>query len=153
MLARIRIDDYIRGMRECRACKKMLDESAFPDSAAIYKGKNYKRRVCAVCFKEQRQAQLPARNVRRKVRYSGLSRTERYSRLLHARFGLTLAEAHALGTCCAICGGSDRRLVVDHDHRTNTVRGMLCDMCNLALGGFLDSPDILRRAATYLERV
>lgn len=56
---------------------------------------------------------------------------------------------------CAICGrldGSERqRLSVDHDHGTGKVRGLLCIRCNRGLGNFLDCPDILIKAARYLE--
>jgi hypothetical protein len=37
---------------------------------------------------------------------------------------------------CGICGTSDerRRIVVDHDHRTNMARGLLCRECNCREG-------------------
>lgn len=41
--------------------------------------------------------------------------------------------------------------VVDHCHTGGQVRALLHDGCNTALGVFLDSPAILRRAARYLE--
>jgi hypothetical protein len=31
---------------------------------------------------------------------------------------------------CALCGRWDRALVVDHDHQTAEVRGLLCQRCN-----------------------
>jgi hypothetical protein len=57
--------------------------------------------------------------------------------------------------CCAICGVSHleltRGLFVDHDHQTKKVRGLLCGNCNLALGAFKDSPEILNDAVNYLK--
>jgi hypothetical protein len=31
---------------------------------------------------------------------------------------------------CAVCGFDQDKLVVDHDHRTALVRGLLCSLCN-----------------------
>lgn len=59
---------------------------------------------------------------------------------------------------CAIChrktpGRWDRKyLVVDHNHKTGKVRGLLCDPCNKALGHFKDKIENLRNAQTYLEK-
>jgi Recombination endonuclease VII len=57
---------------------------------------------------------------------------------------------------CKICqsaklANEDGELVVDHDHQTGKVRGLLCHHCNLILGHAKDSPDILRAAVAYLE--
>lgn len=65
---------------------------------------------------------------------------------------------------CAICrqmpSAESRGLHVDHDHSCCTshakscgkcVRALLCDKCNTGLGKFRDSPELLRRAAGYLE--
>lgn len=37
-----------------------------------------------------------------------------------------------------------------HDHKTGTVRGILCGMCNVGIGCFKDSPEILSSAIRYL---
>jgi len=50
---------------------------------------------------------------------------------------------------CTICGERDK-LVVDHDHVTSEIRGMLCDRCNRGLGHFRDDPDLLEYARIYL---
>jgi len=42
------------------------------------------------------------------------------------------------------------RTVVDHDHLTNKVRGLLCHLCNAGLGMFKDNPENLMRAYSYL---
>ena len=50
---------------------------------------------------------------------------------------------------CVICG-SEEKLVVDHDHKTGQIRGMLCNHCNRGLGHFKDDPMLLEFAAQYL---
>jgi hypothetical protein len=45
-----------------------------------------------------------------------------------------------------------RQAVVDHCHKTGKIRGLLCQNCNRALGKFKDSPDLLRKAAEYIEK-
>lgn len=50
---------------------------------------------------------------------------------------------------CVICG-SEEDLVVDHCHKTNTIRGMLCNHCNKGLGHFRDDPNLLEFARIYL---
>ncbi len=52
-------------------------------------------------------------------------------------------------TECVICG-SEEKLVVDHCHTTNQIRGMLCNHCNRGLGHFRDNPELLEFARIYL---
>lgn len=53
---------------------------------------------------------------------------------------------------CAICHAKFAKTPhVDHDHETGKVRCLLCGKCNLGLGSFLDKPQLLRLAASYLE--
>lgn len=67
------------------------------------------------------------------------------------RYNLTTEQITALKqTGCEMCGSKDN-LHVDHNHETNEVRGILCTNCNRGLGHFKDSPDLLRKAAAYLE--
>jgi hypothetical protein len=86
---------------------------------------------------------------------------DRERRRTLAQYGLTLAEFDAMvrrqsGRCliCAAPGDPAKPncgLVVDHDHSSGEVRGLLCDRCNRGLGLFRDAPHVLRAAAQYLE--
>jgi hypothetical protein len=60
-----------------------------------------------------------------------------------------LAEIKAATKECVICG-AEETLVVDHDHLTGKVRGLLCNHCNRGLGHFRDDPMLLEFAAQYL---
>lgn len=51
---------------------------------------------------------------------------------------------------CESCG-EQLATAIDHDHESGDVRGHLCFHCNVGLGHFKDRPDLLRKAATYLE--
>jgi hypothetical protein len=62
---------------------------------------------------------------------------------------------------CAICNkpetyihqstGKPPRLSVDHCHSRGKIRKLLCKACNQGLGLFKDNPEILRKAANYVE--
>lgn len=80
-------------------------------------------------------------------------RSQRQAKL--RRYGLTGRDHAALVQAqdgrCAICSSRPRAgLVIDHDHDTGKVRGLLCNNCNLGLGLMGDDSERLARAATYL---
>ncbi|GAA2378631.1 endonuclease VII domain-containing protein [Streptomyces viridochromogenes] len=75
---------------------------------------------------------------------------------LKRRYGLTSVERDALvvsqgGVCCICLAALPEH--VDHCHETGRVRGVLCFSCNAALGQFKDRPDVMRRAAAYVEGI
>lgn len=55
---------------------------------------------------------------------------------------------------CVICNQKEkrRRLSVDHDHDTGKIRDLLCGRCNKSIGLFEEDPELLRKAAEYLEK-
>lgn len=81
---------------------------------------------------------------------------------LKYRHGLSLEEYNGMlerqKGVCAICGNQNKykkhkknaSLSVDHCHKTDKVRGLLCDACNLALGLMKDDVDNLKKAVKYL---
>lgn len=76
--------------------------------------------------------------------------------MLRRKYGITLEQYNELlarqGGVCAICGGEDqKRLAVDHDHKTGKVRGLLCARCNPAIGFLLDKVETAHKLILYLE--
>lgn len=73
-------------------------------------------------------------------------------------YGITEEQYNAMlkkqDYSCAICDFKPRpgdiRLSVDHSHKNQSIRGLLCRYCNIGLGGLKDSPTLLKRAAQYL---
>jgi hypothetical protein len=75
------------------------------------------------------------------------------------RYGLTLEAYKAIladqGGICAICRCAPktrRALQIDHCHATGTVRGLLCERCNMALGLLDDDVARIGAAAEYVRR-
>jgi hypothetical protein len=52
-------------------------------------------------------------------------------------------------TCAA--ADVDRRRM-DHDHQTGRIRGLLCALCNVAIGYLREDPELFDRAKTYLTK-
>jgi len=91
------------------------------------------------------------------------TRTSR-ERGLRVLYGITLQQYEVMlqtqNGVCAICKNPEiavnkrnkiRNLSIDHNHTSKKIRGLLCHLCNRALGLLKDSPDICKRAAQYLE--
>lgn len=71
-------------------------------------------------------------------------------------YGITVEEYELTlsgqGGVCAICGNPpiNRRLAVDHDHKTGETRGLLCWRCNRTLAALDDNPALALSVAGYL---
>ena len=93
---------------------------------------------CRECHKEYRQS------------YEG--RNKRYQ-----RYDLTPDEFDQMleiqNGNCVICEKSLTIPQVDHDHDTNKVRGLLCNLCNTGLGALGDNIKGLQKAIRYLEKL
>ena len=98
-----------------------------------------------------------SREYTRKLRTEAPDKLRAY-RLKH-HYDLTIQQKDTMfekqGRTCAICKREtpdSRGWVVDHEHVTGAVRGILCSPCNGGLGFFLDRADVLRAAIAYLEK-
>ena len=136
------------------------------DAASVIVYKNGKSKECRICRRERDKAahirwRLTGHGKEAQKRYRQSEKGKAASRYrgrthwLKKYYGLTRQAFDELvnqqhGTC-AICE-KQAKLFVDHDHVTGKVRGLLCNMCNRALGGFYDDPKRLHRAAEYIGK-
>ena len=120
------------------------------------------RRKCARCprvLSKERQALKYCYLCSVAVKHEQRDKAHRTG--VETRYGLQPGDYDALyayqqGKCpiCLRATGKSKRLSVDHDHkRGNTresVRGLLCTVCNQMLGHGRDEPEFFVRAYLYL---
>lgn len=144
-------------IRACITCKHKLPASKF-----WLQSNGRPINVCKDCYR------IRTNKWRKKNRNKTRSYTQKWylknpehahKHKLMYRYGINLVHFNAMlesqGGVCAICARPESRkqhLSVDHCHSTGLNRGLLCDACNRSLGGFDDSPEMLRRACAYLEK-
>jgi len=117
------------GMLTCTRCK--VEKPATPEAFPLHNGKkNGLDSWCRAC-----RATYRSENCRGRHR-DVISNED-------------LISLKTTTTQCVICG-SEEKLVVDHDHATGKIRGLLCNHCNRGLGHFRDDPLLLEFAAQYL---
>lgn len=123
--------------RVCRTCGKKKQTASFVGPTS---------RVCNQCKKKTKRKNAHVTHMRKTYEIDG----NVYALLLEGQNGV-----------CAICLGKRvKKLDVDHDHKAaretgsvrDSIRGLLCPRCNRRLlVAALNNPEILRRAALYLE--
>lgn len=90
-----------------------------------------------------------------KRKYYAINKDKNRNGRLKQDYGITLQEYNELckkqSNICPICLMKQELLVVDHDHKTGKVRGLLCSSCNKALGFLKDNTGLLERAIGYLK--
>jgi hypothetical protein len=133
---------------ELRTCKSCNTEKSITEFDKNSPTATSRRRVCRSCRNEDVKARQKTPEAREKSRIRRASATYGLSPKQYER----LLEDH---THCAICGAAapeGGNLCIDHNHETGAVRGLLCHNCNLGLGKFRDSLDLVLKAALYLEK-
>lgn len=109
-------------------------------------------KYCRDCNTIKPLHKFSAHNKNRDGRQNKCKACFRIYQMAH-RYGLPLQSYKAMVEHhqgkCGICD-KERPLVIDHNHDTGKVRGLLCQPCNTALGLFGDSVETLRAAEGYL---
>lgn len=119
-----------------------------------------KSMYCRICDRATKLSSLHTnRGSKTQTNVCKTCRTAR-TRWRHQGFECTWALYNQMfakqGGLCAICRGQQagfrKRLNVDHDHKTGRVRELLCHGCNVSLGHFDDSVELLKTVIAYLEK-
>lgn len=160
----IRARAYYKANREKVLAKARAKYEAnrekFIAKSRSYCAANREQRAVAArsYYKENRDRTLAAKrayyeaNRNKKLAYARVNQLRR-------AYGLTpetLAQmVSAQGNKCAICSlefSLDRKVCVDHCHKSGRVRGALCSTCNSGIGHLKDDASVVRRALAYLEK-
>ena len=165
-------------IKRCNHCHQDKDVSCFSVSRTRKDGLQPRCRDCNAIYnstpkakKARAEYQLSPTGKRLRQARNASPEAVAARRKRHlASYGITVEEYDALfaaqGGRCGICyepetmekAGVVLTLSVDHDHDCcpgkrscgGCVRGLLCYKCNIGLGMFADSPDLLTSAVSYL---
>ncbi len=139
-------DKYIKDGYTCR-CKKCRNEhynsyyEKYPEKAKL---KN----------DEQKDNRFKFYNSDVGIESSRRAHLKRMFNITLEKYNIMLAEHNGV---CAICGEPEvyyrnKVLCVDHDHKTDKIRGLLCNRCNRSLGLLKDDKNLLISAINYLTK-
>lgn len=141
-------------MKLCSKCFEMKDFSTFSPAKQCRDGY---RPECKACHNAAEKLRDKSHRSTITPAYKRRERLKRVYGLSPEDYDQRLAEQ---GGVCAICQENrswNRRegdvLVVDHDHNTGEVRGLLCHPCNQVLGLMREDAARLSAAAAYLIAV
>jgi hypothetical protein len=134
-------------MKTCKQCRVEKPFSEF------YKSKENRggyTTMCKLCRKDYDK--IRNSKPEQKVKQREWSYKRRYGISIEEYDRLAESQDHA----CKICGSTDSKrgnkfLLVDHNHETDEIRGLLCNSCNVAIGLLGDNISTLQNAITYLN--
>ena len=151
----------LRGMTElptppeeamCRQCETIKPTGEFYIDTY---NPRFLRQPCRECHRTRRRKEYAEKR--------GIDQS--YAYVLKNKYGITLEEynqkVREQGNRCAVCrrpetvkgtkDGKPRRLAVDHDHATGTVRGLLCLRCNSIVWALEDNHTTLPAIQAYIN--
>lgn len=142
-------------MKKCFKCNEIKSLDQF----YLHKGmKDGHLNKCVICTKKEtnlRHKKLNREDINTYRRRDYRKNPEKYLQWrLNRIYGISVEDKENLlkkqNNVCAICK-KPGELVVDHNHKSNKVRGLLHKNCNSAIGLLQDSPEIIISAAKYVE--
>jgi hypothetical protein len=154
-------------MYTCTKCKQTKDASLFHKYKAKKNGLTSQCKACRNLARFKWGEEYKERSKkRRKERYNFLKENDPSFLWLQNRnyklkkaYNITHEEYMEMLKSqdykCLVCGkehqeADKKRLVVDHCHNTNKIRGLLCNNCNTALGLLYENTSIIESLKSYV---
>ena len=140
-------------LKVCTECRETKSVMEFREFFPFLRGASAARTRRGWCY--------ACENARSRKAYAALTKEKKALRArkhrefhIRSQYGLTpeqyLQMQQTQKGRCAICGIVPERWNVDHDHKTQQVRALLCLNCNGILGLAKDNVQTLHSAVTYL---
>lgn len=135
----------------CTVCSELKPFEEFYNRIASEDGKAYRCKEC-----DNRAVRMYRALHKERYRFKARNNNLRFKYKLEPEDYHKISEQQ--NHVCVIChqepvpNKQHERLVVDHDHKTGTIRGLLCHKCNQALGLFKENIETLKNAIKYLEK-
>jgi hypothetical protein len=136
---RTSVNDADELLRECRICKEIKYLKEFYPNKRYSMGYTHECRICVSAYYKKRNT--PEKNKKDFLKRKYDLTVEEYDEMVKNQEGK-----------CLICKTIPDKLCIDHDHNTDTIRGLLCDGCNRGLGDFRESIESLNNAIDYLKK-
>jgi Autographiviridae endonuclease VII len=138
----------------CNECKRVRPASRFGKDKSTKSGlypycKDCKNKRNSKHYQENKITILS------RVVDAEAKRTKKRSYNLRKKYGIDISEYNRIYQAqqgkCAICGNWQRRLFVDHNHKNEEIRGLLCNNCNAGIGFLKESITVFEKAVAYLK--
>ena len=151
--------------KTCTKCgeEKLLDE--YSHHPQMKDGRNPSCKLCVSAYQKQWGQRSEVLAAKAAFRQSDAGKLLQRKVDLKRRYGISIDRYwemfHYQNGVCAICRKpplDPLSLCVDHDHSCcpgrkacgKCIRGLLCEKCNIGLGGFLDKLTLLLSAIRYI---
>lgn len=116
------------GTKKCSKCKEIKSKTEFSISRMNKNGLVYNCKLC-----ERKRILLKRHNITE----------DQYKSILYKQNNKCLI-------CCNEFTDDKMNKHIDHNHKTDNIRGILCENCNRGLGMFKDNIEYLQNAIKYL---
>ena len=137
----------------CKLCQKISNE-------AWANSHHEQKCATAKAWKSNNKTRIRDQAKARRWRNVEKSRENERKKSVKAKHGITFEEKELMfykqGRVCAVCSsptpGTIKGWHIDHCHKTEKIRGILCHPCNATLGNAKDSIGRLQKLIEYLRK-